>query len=207
MNALAYPPTFDLNNVACGAPLLTTTPIPARLRDDHGELAIPNGLVVSGDNAIVDSLCESLLLCGAVPVSLATIEQASRYVAADNMRFGICQDRLPDGKYEDLLLLNHAAGIYFPWIVVSRTGDWPEYLAAVELGAYDFLAYPLMYGDLPRILRTLLETPTAIANGRVPSKKENPSAYSPLSPLEDVRHSILSAGPHFGQQKRVLPSN
>ena len=81
--------------------------------------------------------------------------------AADNIRFGVCQDRLPDGKYEDLLLLNHAVGISFPWIVVSRTGDWPEYLAAVELGAYDFLAYPPMQGELSRILRTLLETTTA----------------------------------------------
>jgi DNA-binding response OmpR family regulator len=166
MNALACPPIFDPNNVASRDPLPASTSSPVLLRDHHEALAIPNALVVSGDNAIVGSLCETMLLCGAVPVSIATIEQASRHVAADNIRFGVCQDRLPDGKYEDLVLLNHAVGISFPWIVVSRTGDWPEYLAAVELGAYDFLPYPLMHGELSRILRTLLETATATEYNR-----------------------------------------
>ena len=161
MNAITCSPIFDLNNVASRHALPTSTPSPALLRDHHEELAFRNGLIVSGDNDIVGSLYETLLLCGAVPVSVGTIEQASRHLASGNIRFGICQDRLPDGKYEDLLLLNHAVGISIPWIVVSRTGDWAEYLAAVELGAYDFLAYPSVYGELPRILCALLETPTA----------------------------------------------
>jgi DNA-binding NtrC family response regulator len=158
MNTLAYPSNFDLNRVARGGPLFSSKAASTLVCDDQEEVAIPNSLIVSGDSAIVGTLCETVLLCGAAPVVVATIEHASRQVVGNNIRFGICQDRLPDGNYEDLLLLNHAAGISFPWIVVSRTGDWPDYLAAVELGAYDFLAYPPLYGELPRIIRTLLET-------------------------------------------------
>lgn len=160
MNVLENRPTVD-GYVAGNDVLPVWTPSTTLVRDYRKGLAIPSALVVSVDNAIAGSLCETLLLCGAMPISVATIEEAACHVANDNIRVGICEDRLPDGKYEDLLLLNHAMGTSFPWIVVSRTGGWPEYLAAVELGAYDFLAYPPLYGELPRIIRSLLETQDA----------------------------------------------
>lgn len=160
MNVLDYPPTVD--RYGAGNDVLPAwTPSTTLIRNHREGLAIPSALVVSVDNAIAGSLCETLLLCGAVPISVATIEEAACHIANDNVLVGICEDRLPDGKYEDLLLLNHAMGISFPWIVVSRTGDWPEYLAAVEVGAHDFLAYPPLYGELPRIIRSLLETQDA----------------------------------------------
>jgi len=36
---------------------------------------------------------------------------------------------------------------------ISRTGDWPEYLAAIRSGAFDYLAYPPAPGELQRIIR------------------------------------------------------
>jgi len=161
MNALVYLPTFELNKDASGAHLPGHKSSPVLLlRRDRRQVPVPYGLLVTGDDSIRRTLGETLLLCGAVPVLATTIEHAAHHVRSGNLRFGICQDRLPDGKYEDLLLLSHAAGNSFPWIVISRTGDWPDYLAATELGAYDFLAYPLIYGELTRIIRRLLQRDT-----------------------------------------------
>jgi DNA-binding NtrC family response regulator len=123
------------------------------------EVAAPNGLIVSSDSSVRSALGETLLLCGATPVLAASVQEASQRIRSGHLRLGVCQDRLPDGKYEELLFLSRGTGTFIPWIVVSRTGDWPEYLAAMELGVYDFLAYPPIRGELPRIIRALLETP------------------------------------------------
>jgi len=40
-----------------------------------------------------------------------------------------------------------------PVIVVSRTGDWPEYLTAIRNGVFDSVAYPPVPGELQRIMR------------------------------------------------------
>ena len=63
---------------------------------------------------------------------------------------------LPDGRYSDLLQLQQQSAYNTPVIVVSRTGDWEEYFEALERGAHDFLAYPLIPGELQRILKAFL---------------------------------------------------
>lgn len=126
----------------------------------HPKQTTATGLAVSGNSSVRSTLGETLLLCGANPVLATSLQEASQRIRCGHLRLGLCQDRLPDGKYEELLLLNRAAGISLPWIVVSRTGDWPEYLAAIEAGVYDFLAYPPIRGELLGIIRALLETPS-----------------------------------------------
>lgn len=149
--------TIHPNNVENGFKLCGPEALPVLLRQHDKKLSVPNGLVVSGDDSIRGTLGEVLLLCGVRPVLMRTIEQAARHVATSDVRFSICQDRLPDGTYDDLLFLRRGHQKASPLIVVSQTGEWPEYLAAVERGAYDFLAYPLIPGELQRIIRNLVE--------------------------------------------------
>jgi DNA-binding NtrC family response regulator len=40
-----------------------------------------------------------------------------------------------------------------PVIVVSRTGDWSEYLTAVRGGIFDYLAYPPIPRELQRVIQ------------------------------------------------------
>jgi DNA-binding NtrC family response regulator len=68
----------------------------------------------------------------------------------------VCNDRLDDGKYEDLLNLVVRSDAKVPVIVVSQTGDWTEYLAAMCGGAFDFLAYPPVAEDLQRTIQNAL---------------------------------------------------
>jgi Alkyl sulfatase dimerisation len=57
--------------------LPASTPSPVLLCEHHEELAIPNALVVSGDNAIDGSLRETVLL--ATLNRLPRVEEAKKY--------------------------------------------------------------------------------------------------------------------------------
>ena len=149
--------TIDFQREGSGGGLRTRESSQALIRRKRKEIVIPSGLVISGDDAVRGTLGEALLLCGVAPVFANSLEQAARDIRAGKMSFGICQDELPDGKYKEVLLMKHAFENSFPLIVVSRTGDWPEYFEAIELGASDFLAYPLIPGELQRIVCNLLQ--------------------------------------------------
>jgi DNA-binding NtrC family response regulator len=61
------------------------------------------------------------------------------------------------GNYGDIVKLALRFETKTPVVVLSRRGDWPEYLRAVVGGAFDYLAYPPIVGDLQRvILKALL---------------------------------------------------
>src|SRR3974377_133389 len=102
---------------------------------------------------------------GVALVFASTIREAVLDIAKRDRSFALCQDALRDGGYEDLLRIRDAFGSSLPLIVISRTGDWPDYFRAIDQGAYDFLAYPLIPGDLQRIIRNLLGDPFLLLLG------------------------------------------
>jgi DNA-binding NtrC family response regulator len=150
-------PTLDLADIQPHLSRRDSESFPSLLRRHNSPFQIPNGLVVSADDSICGHLGETLLLCGVAPTFAANIAQAAPHVSSADLNFVLCQDKLPDGKYADLLRLQRAARNASPLIVISRTGDWPDYFAAVELGAHDFLPYPLVPGELQRIVRGFLD--------------------------------------------------
>jgi len=135
-------------------------------------VSIPCGLVISGDFTIRGQVGETLLLCGVAPIFANSLQQATRRFQAGGLALVVCQDRLPDGRYQEVLLMQRAFESQFPLIVVSRTGDWPEYFEAVDLGALDFLTYPLIPGELQRIVRNVLQQECS----RVPNGGAVPNA-------------------------------
>jgi hypothetical protein len=56
---------------------------------------------------------------------------------------GVCNDRLDDGKYEDILNLVVRSEAKVPVIVVSQTGDWPDTLRRCVAGHLTFWLTPL----------------------------------------------------------------
>ena len=123
---------------------------------NRNQLITPKGLVVSADDKIRGTLGETLLLCGIAPVLTTSLAESRECFAAGNPSIVVCEDLLPDGRYSELLRLNQQSDSKTPVIVVSRTGDWEDYFAALELGAHDFLAFPLLPGELQRIIRVSL---------------------------------------------------
>jgi len=132
---------------------------PVFLTQRRDDVSIPHGLVVCRDQSICGALTGVLVHCGVAPVFASTVREAALDIAKRDRSFALCQDALRDGSYEDLLRIRDAFGSSLPLIVISRTGEWPDYFRAIDQGAYDFLAYPLIPGELQRIIRNLLGDP------------------------------------------------
>ena len=118
--------------------------------------AVLKGLVVSSDDEVRRKLAEILGQCGLVAEFASTVTESAVVLTAHEVIVVLCQDSLADGTYEDIVEMADALGAKVPIIVVSRTGDWPEYFTAIGDGAFDYLAYPPIASDLPRIVRNVL---------------------------------------------------
>ena len=127
-----------------------TEVFPTLRRTARGRFAVPNGLIVASDYNMRGHLGETLLLCGVAPVFASS--DAAYHLATSSISLVLCEHHLPDGAYADLLSLSRASASPPPVVVVSPTGDWPDYFEAIDRGAYDFLAYPLIPGELQRIV-------------------------------------------------------
>jgi len=136
-----------------------SNPFKLPVKEFRGEVPIPSGLVVSADDSICRTLGDVLLRCCVTPVFAETVREAAREIAEGNVSLVICEETLRDGSYAELLRVQDAKGRSVPLIVVSTSGDWPEYFQAVDRGVYDFLAYPLLPGELERIIGDFLRYP------------------------------------------------
>ena len=158
MNAFEHSPmTIEGKGAGSDHRLCDPDTFPGSLEQSSGERSIPHGLVVCREQSIRSALSEALLHCGVAPAFATTVKEAVLDIAKRDRSFIVCQDALRDGSYADLLRIRDAFGSSLPLIVVSRTGDWPDYFRAIDRGAYDFLAYPLIPGELQRIIRHLLD--------------------------------------------------
>lgn len=116
----------------------------------------PNGLVVSSDDEVGRKLAESLWKCEIAPIFASSVVETRIALAGPEVFVVLCNECLADGTYEDIVKLLLGCRTRIPLVVVSRTGEWPEYLKAVGRGAFDYVAYPLIGGDLQRAIRNSL---------------------------------------------------
>lgn len=124
--------------------------VPNHERLDSQRSAFPNGLVASLDDQVRRRLAETLAQCGLTAIPVGTVAQSRTALSKKKLSIVLCDDHLIDGKYQDIL---ETAEERVPVIVVSRTGDWPEYLKAIASGVFDYVAYPPISGELQRIIR------------------------------------------------------
>jgi len=111
------------------------------------------GLVVSSDEEVRRKLGEILGQCGLAPVFASTVIESGMALAGNEVFIVLCDDCLSDGKYMDIVKLVGQSDTKVLVVVVSRTGEWPEYLTAIRAGAFDYLAYPPIPGELQRIIQ------------------------------------------------------
>jgi len=124
-----------------------------RRRSKEVILKLPSGLVVSADEEIRRKLGEILRQCGLAPVFASTVTESGSALAGNEVFIVLCDDCLPDGKYLDIVKLVGQSDTKVLVVVVSRTGEWPEYLTAIRAGAFDYLAYPPVPWELRRIIQ------------------------------------------------------
>jgi DNA-binding NtrC family response regulator len=132
------------------------TAVALRQRKKMVMLQVPRGLVVSSDDEIRRELAQVLRQCALAPVLASTVAESGMVLAGHEISVVVCNDRMDDGKYEDIVKLVVRSETKVPVIVVSRTGDWPEYLTAMCGGAFDYLVYPPIPGDRQETIRNAL---------------------------------------------------
>jgi DNA-binding NtrC family response regulator len=129
-----------------------------RRREKGVTLKIPNGLVVSSDEQVRRSLAEILVQCELAPLFSPTVAASRTVLSRRKVFIVLCQNFVVDGEYGDIVKMVSQSDANVPVIVVSRTGDWPEYLTAIRAGVFDYLAYPPIAGELQRIIRNALSS-------------------------------------------------
>jgi DNA-binding NtrC family response regulator len=65
----------------------------------------------------------------------------------------LCSDNLADGKYADVITAARPA----PVVVFSRQADWGPYVAALDAGAFDYVACPPDTSEMDRIVTSALD--------------------------------------------------
>jgi DNA-binding NtrC family response regulator len=127
---------------------------PNRACQERVMLSLPNGLVVSSDAEVRRKLAEILGHGGLAPVLASTVAESRTALVRHDVCMVLCDEFVVDGNYRAVVEVVEHADTKVPVIVVSRIGDWPEYLAAIRSGVFDYLAYPPIPGELQRVIRS-----------------------------------------------------
>ena len=122
-----------------------------------GRSRFTNGLVASSDDEILQRLAEVMGQCGIATFLAFTIAESRRILHRHEVSLILCDDRLIDGTYQDIVDATRQVQTATAVIVVSPTGDWADYLKAMNAGVFDYLAYPPILGELPRAVRGAME--------------------------------------------------
>ena len=85
---------------------------------------------------VLNNLSTNVIWC-------STLRQAEEVLSEQTIGLVLCDQRLPDGTYRDLLAPQQV-GPKIPRVVVTtRVGGWEDYTEATELGAFDVIPCPL----------------------------------------------------------------
>jgi len=139
-----------------GASSVATFPLRARLR--YSKLSGPKCLVASSNEKVLKKLAKILSQCGLATFLASGIEESRKVLVRERVFLVLCDDRLVDGDYEDILSASEWSTSKAPVIVFSSTGDWPDYLKAIRAGAFDYMAYPPFPEELRRVIGNALES-------------------------------------------------
>ena len=109
-------------------------------------------LVVGSDVENRTALVDILEECGLEPVIASNLEETRNILARRPMHVVFCEDNLIDGGFREILRLVKAATPEIQVVVSSRLADVDEYIEAMNLGAFDFIAPPYRDADVISVI-------------------------------------------------------
>ena len=109
-------------------------------------------LVVGSDVGNRTALVEILEECGLEPVTASNVEEAGNILARRPTHVVFCEDTLSDGGFREILRLVKATRPESQVVVASKLGDVDEYIEAMNLGAFDFIAPPYRDADVISVI-------------------------------------------------------
>jgi DNA-binding NtrC family response regulator len=113
-------------------------------------------LLISSDGNNAGELAAALAQCGVSAVACSGWAPARVLLMEPaTLDLLICEDRLHDGSFRDVLAFSKDSRVKLPVIVYSPSGDFAAYLEAMESGAFDFMVPPYRLTELQAILTDL----------------------------------------------------
>lgn len=110
-------------------------------------------LVVSSEPESRRALADILNREGWGTVCVSTVGECQEIFSSNNIGLVLCDRRLPDGTYRDILFIARLLSRNVRLVVTSRLADWSEYLEALHDGAFDLIAFPGQTAELIRVIR------------------------------------------------------
>jgi DNA-binding NtrC family response regulator len=153
-------------------------------------------ILVVEDEANLRKVLQGLLVGAGYRVALARDAAQARAALADGPDLVLTDLKLPGT--DGLTLLKEIRGLRpgLPVIMMTAFGTIPAAVSAIKAGAHDFLAKPLDYADLKRLLAKALACASADAKEWVMAPAEGPHPLIGRSPaMEEVYRLIRKAGP------------
>jgi hypothetical protein len=119
-------------------------------------LAKPTVLVATVDPTISNSMGELLQMYPLRTVWAKGVDEVRAVLATENVAACFCGFWLIDGTYRDVVRLLKRQATEIPAIIVCAPAcphEYRDYLAALNIRAFDFICHPYRKSDMERILR------------------------------------------------------
>jgi DNA-binding NtrC family response regulator len=119
----------------------------------------PTVLIATIDPEIREALAELLEISAINAIWVSSVKDVKTLVAGKRIVACLCGFWLQDGTYREVIRHLRRERIDIPAIIVSPPACPPEYrdyLAALNLGALDFLCYPYQQSDFESMLESAI---------------------------------------------------
>lgn len=116
------------------------------------ELSPIQVLVISPSQENRFALQNVLVASGLAPILCCSLTESRKFLEDGDIRIVIFDDCPPDNGLQAIVEEMSKRPIPVPVIAVSRTGEWDECLAALRVGAFDYLALPPKRDEVDRVV-------------------------------------------------------
>ncbi len=117
----------------------------------------PTVLIATIDPDIREALAELLETASLNAIWVSSVKDVKTLVAGERIIACLCGFWLQDGTYREVIRHLRRERMDIPAIIVSAPAcphEYRDYLAAMNLGALDFLCYPYQKSDFERMLES-----------------------------------------------------
>ena len=130
----------------------------------RGASAHSASVLVVDDEADIRELLElSLLRMGLIVQSAGSIEEAKALLRAQSFDLCLTDMRLPDGEGLELVRFIGSEYVDIPVAVITAYGTPENAVAALKIGAFDYLTKPLSLDQLRTLIKSALALPSGPA--------------------------------------------
>ena len=130
-------------------------------------------VIISSDSSHVSILTDMLKRQELESISTSTLGQYRDLLATQPVELVFCDQDLPDGTYKDVVSVSRSVGSKARVVVTSRRAHWPEFLEAMDAGAFDVICTPCRSKDVEWMLIQAKRDDRKMAQEQVTSDERN----------------------------------